>query len=477
MTLIGRGLAVASFSSRVVTGCRYALREVLAPPRRDTARLDESIRRAELSGLAFAFHARTIAIVVVTIWLFATVQWLRILYYAAFPGCFFVSGFVPYLLRRWRYAEATKLAFVVLDVVLVTTAILMPPPADIASDWPVQMRLRGQEYLFVLLLLGEAALTYSPRRVLWTGFWIAVLWSLGFKEIYDLPDTSRFADALADGSRSSVEMLALYVGTKFVSLAGLSAQVTVTALLTILLTLAVLRGRAHLLGEVRSDLIRSDLVRYFSPDVASAIESPAADRFGEPTTRTVAVLFADIRGFTGMVQNLPPERAFSLLSGFQARGARTVLRHSGTLDKYLGDGFMATFGAIREEADAAIRAIDSAFDLLREISAWNERRKERGAEPIRVGVGIHFGQVMVGNLGPDQRVEFTVVGDVVNVANRLEQATRELGCALAVSDDCVREAAAAGRFGRTMELALRGRNSGLLVHLYDDPAHSPERLV
>jgi len=135
------------------------------------------VRQAELKGLAFAFRARCIAITIVFVWLIFLAPWPRDLYYGAFAGVFFLLGYIPYCLRHHRYAEAIKLGFVLADVALITTAILLPPPAALGTDLPVQTRLRGQEFLYLLLSLGEAALTYSPKRVIWTGLAILAIWS------------------------------------------------------------------------------------------------------------------------------------------------------------------------------------------------------------------------------------------------------------------------------------------------------------
>ena len=145
-----------------------------------------------------------------------------------------------------------------------------------------------------------------------------------------------------------------------------------------------------------------------------------------------------------------------------------MFRHQGTLDKYLGDGLMATFGSLQVEGDAPARAIACAFELHAEIERWSAKRAARHAERLAVAIGVHFGPVVVGNLGSEQRLEFTVVGDVVNVASRLEEATRELGCMIAVSDACVRAAGPARQsegFEKVVEVRLRGRASPLLVHV------------
>jgi adenylate cyclase len=142
---------------------------------------------------------------------------------------------------------------------------------------------------------------------------------------------------------------------------------------------------------------------------------------------------------------------------------------------------MATFGSLQEESDAAARAITCAFELLAEIERWNAKRGARQAERLSIVIGVHFGPVVVGNLGSENRLEFTVVGDVVNVASRLEEATRELGCALVVSDACVRAALPEGGsypFGKTVELRLRGRGATILVHVAGsiDASHQTQLL-
>ncbi len=435
-------------------------------PPRARGRLAENVRQAELAGLAFAFRARAVAIAVVALWLVVLVPWPRGLYYLAGAGLFFVLGTIPYALRRHPRAWAIKLAFTVLDVALMSAVIIVPPPAGLGIDWPIQTRLRTPEFLYVLLLLGEAALTYRPLAVLWTGTWIAAIWSLGVWLVYGREDTVRFADAAHDGALGAEESLRVFLDPAYVGLTPLWTQVIVTGLFTLLLAIAVWRGRGTMLAQVRAEVVRADLARYVSPDVADALAARAHAGFGAPQTRVVAVLFADVIGFTGMSEGLGPERAFALLGGFRERSCKVVFRHAGTLDKFLGDGFMATFGGLDGRGDGAARAIACALDLQHEIDSWNAKRTARGAEPVRVAVGVHCGPVVIGTIGADQRVEFTVIGDVVNVASRLQSATREVGGRILASDHCLAAAgpAAAGRVTRSLLLTQRGRSPPIVVH-------------
>jgi adenylate cyclase len=441
---------------------------LLWPSNTSKDRLRANTRQAELEGLQFAFYARLTAIVVVSVWLVWLVPWPRDLYYGTYAFGFFLLGYVPYRLRHHRYGETIKLGFIVVDVALVTAAILIPPPASLGNEWPIQTRLRGQEFLYVLLLLGEAALTYSPRRVLWTGVSILVIWSIGVFTIYSQPDTLRFNDAAAEGALTSAAVLDLSLRPTFVGLTAWYTQLVATSLFTLLITLAVWRSRRTLLNQLEAEVVRADLSRYVSPDVAEALASRGRIGFGEPATRTVAVLFADIVGFTRLTETLSPERTFALLRSFQERSCAIVFKHGGTLDKYLGDGFMATFGSIGLQPDAPARALACAFELQQEIDRWNRKRSGRGADPLRVSVGIHCGPVTVGNLGGRERIEFTVVGDVVNVASRLEEITRAVGGSIIASEDCIRAAGApewSMRFQLSREIQLRGRQQNILIHI------------
>ena len=316
-------------------------------------------RDAEEAGLRFAFQARCVAIAAISLALVVLVPWPRDLLYLCFAAAFFLFGYIPFRLRHHQRAEGIKLAFVVLDVVLITAAVVNLPSGMIWIDWPIQTRLRSHNFLLLLLLLGEAALTYSPRRVIWTGAVIVTTWSAAFLTLYFAPESQRYSDILLQ--RTDKDLLAVYLSPTYVSLPQWLTQIVATAILTAFLAMAVHRSRTHLGAQVRAEVLRSDLARYVSPDVADALAGSASPDFGKPATRRIAVLFADVVGFTALTEHLTPERTFALLRSFQERSSRVVFEQSGTLDKYLGDGLMATFGVLQDEDDAALRAIRCAF--------------------------------------------------------------------------------------------------------------------
>jgi adenylate cyclase len=177
---------------------------------------------------------------------------------------------------------------------------------------------------------------------------------------------------------------------------------------------------ARLAERVRREAIaRENFARYFAPGVADRIarSSEPARLGGE--RRTVAVLFADLRGFTKLAAGMDPDELAATLSDFLSAMVECVFRHGGTLDKFIGDCVMAQWGAPESSPDDADRALASAIDMLGAVEALNARRVAAGRTPLAIGVGLTHGAVFAGNIGSERRLEFTVIGDVVNQASRL----------------------------------------------------------
>src|SRR5262245_3694986 len=193
-----------------------------------------------------------------------------------------------------------------------------------------------------------------------------------------------------------------------------------------------------------------------SPQVAARAES-LVDESAPGENRTVTVLFADLRGFTAMSETLPSDCVVSLLNEFHSRMVAAVSACEGTFDKYLGDGLMAYFGAPVPAADHAVRAILCALSTQISLGALNAARAARGEPPLRMGVGLHSGPVVLGDIGAPGRREYTPVGDTVNVAARIEELTRNHGFAVLVSDETRRLAGEAFPFQPVSPLAVRGK--------------------
>ncbi|MHC2223363.1 class 3 adenylate cyclase [Bradyrhizobium elkanii] len=151
--------------------------------------------------------------------------------------------------------------------------------------------------------------------------------------------------------------------------------------------------------------------------------------------RRVAVMFVDFRSFTAGARTRSPQEVVDRLDGAFAVLVDILDRHGGIVNKFLGDGFLALFGAPFETGDAAHQAVAAAREML----AANERTNAASSWPLRIGIGIHIGEVVAGNIGSPRRKEYTVIGDTVNFAARLEALNKELGSQFLISS-AVREA-------------------------------------
>ena len=187
--------------------------------------------------------------------------------------------------------------------------------------------------------------------------------------------------------------------------------------------------------------------------------------FGAVRTQNVAVLFADIVGFTEGSATERSESVIRMLREFHARMGHAGCANAGTFDKYLGDGLMATFGTPHATAHDASNALACAHTMITAISEWSAKRERLGEKAIRVVVGVHYGLVVMGDIGGENRLEYAVVGYTVKVAARLEELTRRLGVDVGASAEAVEAARQSGRadqkiFENLRELgrrALRGR--------------------
>jgi adenylate cyclase len=171
-------------------------------------------------------------------------------------------------------------------------------------------------------------------------------------------------------------------------------------------------------------------------------------------TREICVMFLDIRNFTANARSRPSEEVVEFLNSAFAFMIEVVDRHGGFINKFLGDGFMAVFGAPLDDPAAARHGVAAAREILAEI---DRRGLADGAWPLKVGIGLHIGAAVTGNIGSPRRKEFTAIGDTVNLASRLEQLTKEHGGRLIVSDDVMTALGdTAGAAARLDAVTLKG---------------------
>ena len=198
------------------------------------------------------------------------------------------------------------------------------------------------------------------------------------------------------------------------------------------LALLVRRSRELVTERAEAERARGNLSRYFSPKVV-AVLAERDEPLGRVRRQPVGVLFADLVGFTSMAEDMTPEEVMAMLRDFHGRMEAEVFRHGGCLEKFIGDALLATFGVPDVGPRDATDTLACARGMLAALTAWNEERAAGGLAPMRMGLGLHYGPVVAGDIGSQRSMAFATVGDTTNVTSRLQSLTRDLGATIVVS--------------------------------------------
>ena len=220
-----------------------------------------------------------------------------------------------------------------------------------------------------------------------------------------------------------------------------------------------------IVGLREKERIKRALGKYMSPTVAQAVLSNEHETRLGGRLVDVAVLFTDMRNFTPLSEHAAPQEIVDILNAYFGMVVKAVHQRQGVLDKFMGDAAMAVFG-LGGCDDPCEAALGTAFDIQKGLGALNDNLQERGLSQINTGIGIHFGPVVAGNIGSEERMEYTVIGDTVNTASRLEGLTKEFPSSIAVSQD-VYKRVAAERQRRLVYLGasgLKGKSEKLPVY-------------
>jgi adenylate cyclase len=175
-------------------------------------------------------------------------------------------------------------------------------------------------------------------------------------------------------------------------------------------------------GLIEKEKVQGVLNKVVSREIAQEILKGTVHLGGEE--KTVTVLFTDIREFTKMTQNMKPKEIIDLLNTCMTKISQIVDKNGGVIDKYVGDEAMALFGAPLSCDDAAMKAVRSAIEMVDDLKRWNKERTAQGQPPIEIGIGIHTGTMLAGNMGAENRLNYTVIGSNVNLASRLCKAAK-----------------------------------------------------
>jgi class 3 adenylate cyclase len=213
--------------------------------------------------------------------------------------------------------------------------------------------------------------------------------------------------------------------------------------------------------ELHNRFIRHTFGRYLSKEVVSSLlESPEGLKLGGESRR-VTILMSDLRGFTSVSERLGPEQVVRLLNTYLGGMARIILKHQGTIDEFIGDAVLAIFGAPISRDDDARRAVACALDMQLAMDAVNRQNQDEGLPTVEMGIAVHTGPVVVGNIGSQERTKYGVVGPTVNLTGRIESYT--VGGQILISDETRREVADVVSVAGRMEVQAKGSKEPIVV--------------
>ncbi|MBY6141601.1 adenylate/guanylate cyclase domain-containing protein [Leisingera daeponensis] len=414
------------------------------------AALDAHKRR----GLQLAVRARWIALPIIAVFIvFLNPNW-SVLYYHGLLALLCLNGW--FISRVGKVGRSRlELFLIFLDLAIMTFGLVVPNPFD-SRGIPASMLYRFDNFQYFFIILAAGTMAYSWRTVIAIGTWTAVMWlgALGLVWWFSSP-VPGLSEAAAAAFGYEPELAQFFDPNSFVVQLRIQEAV-IFVLVAVTLGFSVRRFNGLLRSNAGLERERANLSRYFSPNVVEQL-SQNDEPLKQVRSENVAVLFIDIIGFTRLSAGMDPHAVIGLLREFHGRMEREVFHHHGTLDKYLGDGLMATFGTPVAGRQDATNALACAQAMRGSLAKWNRERAKQGKEEIRAGIGIHYGEALLGDIGAN-RLEYAVLGTTVNVAARLENLTRKLQARIVISETLAERVTAEQARGDLLEGAALHRD-------------------
>lgn len=276
--------------------------------------------------------------------------------------------------------------------------------------------LKVPTLLYVFLFIGLRALRFEARLVMFSGVCAAAGWAW----------LTYYVSTGRGGPPNRTHNFIEYMNSNALLIGAEVDKIIAILLTTVVLALAISRARHLLVRSVSEGAAARDLSRFFDPGVAARIRTAQMSiKAGEGELRDVAILSVDLRGFTRLSTELAPGEVMKVLQDYQGRVCPLITSNGGGIDKFLGDGILASFGAVAASPTAAADALRAADAVIEAADRWIAERQAAGLPPLALGLAVSSGRVVFGAVGDGERLEFTVIGDAVNFAAKLEKHNKD----------------------------------------------------
>ena len=276
--------------------------------------------------------------------------------------------------------------------------------------------LKVPTLLYVFLFIGLRALRFEARLVMFSGVCAAAGWAW----------LTYYVSTGRGGPPNRTHNFIEYLNSNALLIGAEVDKIIAILLTTVVLALAISRARHLLVRSVSEGAAARDLSRFFDPGVAARIRTAQMSiKAGEGELRDVAILSVDLRGFTRLSTELAPGEVMKVLQDYQGRVCPLITSNGGGIDKFLGDGILASFGAVAASPTAAADALRAADAVIEAADRWIAERQAAGLPPLALGLAVSSGRVVFGAVGDGERLEFTVIGDAVNFAAKLEKHNKD----------------------------------------------------
>lgn len=315
---------------------------------------------------------------------------------------------------RARLPDWSLALSVVFDMALLMTVIWS---FHLTYNQPPSFFLKAPTLLYVFIFIALRSLRFDSRFVLLSGGMAALGWAV----------MVTYVVILEAGTMPVTRDYIVYMTSNSLLFGAEFDKIITIIIFTLVLAAALARAKALLLRSVSEEQKARALSRFFDQGVAERIKSAESDfHSGQGELRDATILSLDLRGFTPLASSLRPEETVQLLSDYQSLMVPIIRAHGGAVDKFLGDGILASFGVVEERENYAADAMAALQAVMAAAAAWEEERSQGGMAAPRVNAALTSGRVLFAVIGENERLEYTVIGEAVNLAAKVEKFNKTL---------------------------------------------------